>query len=162
MTEEKTEHPAGKRPAFAFSSDEKEAFSLHDCRAKSASFEDGRLTFFFPDGIFWTGYGRDWPNTGPAAAAFDVSSPDDVRFYLFTERDGETVRERVPAEELIGGIIAGAWELEFLYRYDGYRDLLYLCEVWQSCEPYSRQAQLFIGTDRAVFFWNPPADGQGG
>lgn len=147
--------------SYARTSTDRSAFSLHDCRAKSAelSLRDSALTFGFPDGIFTPEYGRDWPNTGPAAVTFALSQPPEeaVRCDLFAREGDREFRQSVPAETLIAEINRGAWELEFLYRYDGYEEVFYVCYLWQSAEPYVREAHLFIETKEILFRWDEPA-----
>ena len=143
---------------YSHVSTEKERFSLHDCRAVGAELTDGRLMFRFPDGIYYNEYDQDWPNTGPAEVEFAPDPLGDVTVYLFTESDGQTVREEVPIGQMIERINARQWELEFAYRYDGYREILYKCWVWQQREPWSRECELRIPTrEAAVFRWDPPA-----
>ena len=146
---------------YARTSTDRSAFSLHDCRAKSAalSLRDGTLTFRFPDGIFSPEYGSDWPNTGPAAVTFALALPAEgaIRFDLFEKEGDRTFRKTVPAEVLVEEIDRGAWELEFLYRYDGYKRVFYRCCLWQDAEPRSREAHLFLETEEITFRWDEPA-----
>lgn len=135
-----------------------EAFSLHDCRSDHIEYADNRLTVFFPCGIFFEEYGDDWPNTGPASVEYLTDPMGEVRFYLFTETDGQTIRREYTLEQLIQKVNAGEWELEFAYRYEGYQEVLHICWVWQDREPWSCEAQLFIGTKEAeIFRYDPPA-----
>ncbi|MDD5935782.1 MAG: hypothetical protein PUC65_09510 [Clostridiales bacterium] len=138
-------------------STDKEKFSLHDCRTTSAKYEDGQLTLYFPNGIFFEDYSDDWPNTGNAAVEFLVDPMRGVSFYLFEECEGNVIRREYTMEQLIEKINNKEWELEFAYRYDGYQEILYMCWIWCNHEPYSYECQFFIGTkEEVVFRWNPP------
>ena len=49
------------------------------------------------------------------------------------------------------------WELEFAYRYEGYQEVLHMCWIWQNGEPWTMEAQLFIGTkEPEIFCYDPP------
>lgn len=145
--------------SYAFTSTDRDRFSLHDCRAKMTKIGADTLTFSFPDGIFCADYGRDWPNTGAAEVVFPLDARRGSHVFLFRESDGLTVRECVTLGELAEKINGGGWELEFLYRYDGYGEILYTGCLWNLREPGHLDAQLFIGVgDETVFHWDPPAE----
>ncbi|MBR7061833.1 MAG: hypothetical protein IKI42_02260 [Clostridia bacterium] len=129
-----------------------ERFSLHDCRARSAEFDNGTLTFFFPDGFYYAPYGNDWPNTGDAAVSFKTKG---AYLYLFVEKDGQTIRENYPADQLVDMINRKEWEPEFLYRYDGYKEIMFYGWIWVTGEPFFHEFQLFIATDEETYRWNP-------
>ena len=136
-------------------STDKGKFSLHDCRARKAAFSENRLTFSFPDGIYYNDYSDDWPNTGEAEVEFRTDG--ELFFYLFEEQDGCTIRKSYTMEQLLDRINSGRWEMEFGYRYDGYREIIYTGWIWQNHEPWSREFQMFIGLkEDTVFRWNPP------
>ena len=144
---------------YAFQSSDSGKFSLHDCIANQVIREGDRLTFRFPDGIYWDEYGSDWPNTGPAETEFIIDPMRGVSFFLFEKRGDITVRREYTPEEWVDRINRGEWELEFAYRYDGYEEILYVCWIWENGEPWSYEAQLWIGTkEPPVFRWNPAAE----
>lgn len=140
---------------------ERTRFDLHDCLADRIEYEDGILSFCFPDGIFCEDYGADWPNTGSAVVEYIVYPKIGVHMDLY-EKDGtRTVLKTIRAEELIEQVNSGAWKLEFLYRYDGGWNLMYLCNVLRRDRPDCR-GQLFIGTkEPEVFCFNPPGRAHG-
>ncbi len=129
-----------------------EQFSLHDCHALSAEYNNGSLTFFFPEGFYYAAYGKDWPNTGDASVSFKTQ---DAIFYLFVEKDGQTICEEYTADQLVDKVNRKEWDLEFLYRYDGYKRILFFGWVWVNCAPFSLEFQLFIATDEETYRWNP-------
>lgn len=138
-------------------SNDKNNFSLHDCRAESAKWEDNELTFYFPSGIFFREYGEDWSNTGSAAVKFEVDFLREADFFLFAKSGEQVMREEYSIDMLAEKINSKEWELEFAYRYDGYEEILYTCRVWFDKEPYCYEAQLFIGAKNEVtFMWNKP------
>ena len=144
---------------YEYTCKDKERFSLHDCRALSARLIDGRLVFQFPDGIFCADYSKDWPNTGKAEVSFTIDPMRGTSFYLFVEREGKTIREEYPIENLIEKINAQEWELEFAYRYDGYQEILYTGWIWSDHIPWTFECQLWIGTkEDTLFRWNRPAE----
>ena len=143
--------------SYRYNSTDKAKFSLHDCRTDHIELEDGRLTFFFPSGIFCTDYGDDWPNTGAASLEYNVDSMRGITFYAFRETGGQTVREEYEPEQLIEKVNSKEWELEFAYRYEGYQEVLHMCWIWQNGEPWTMEAQLFIGTkEPEIFCYDPP------
>ena len=146
-------------PKYAFSSDDKSRFSLHDCRTASAEIKDGVLTFSFPDGIFCADYGSDWPNTGDAAVSFRIDGKRGVSFHQFRDTEHGTVREIRSAEEMLAALNGGTWELEFGYRYDGYGQILYIGWIWPTDGSAVGEFELFVGTkEKTVYFWNPPKE----
>ena len=49
--------------------------------------------------------------------------------------------------------------MEFAYRYEGYQEVLHMCRIWQNGEPWTMEAQLFIGAgDPEVFSYDPPEE----
>ncbi len=139
---------------YEFSSTAKENFSLHDCRATVADLKGNVLTFYFPEGIFYNEYEDCWPNTGPAAVKYVVEYLDEVTFYLFEERLCQKTVKEYTIQQLIEKINSQQWQLEFLYRYDGYREVMYTVDVWFNKKPWSYQGQLFIRNTSETFFWN--------
>ena len=139
------------------SSTDKERFSLHDCRATSAERIGERLIFRFPDGIFCADYSKDWPNTGKAEVEFVIDPQRGVCLDLFEDSEGKTVRRQYTLEQLTEKINRGEWELEFLYRYDGYEEVLYLGYIWTTDASGTYECELWIGTkENTVFRWDEP------
>ncbi len=142
---------------YDFESSDKDRFSLHDCYAQEAELADHRLIFRFPDGIYCHGYSDDWPNTGRAEVTFPLVAGESATFYQFVDDGKQTVRRQIELRELLEKINAGEWQLEFAYRYDGFREVLYTCWLWVDRPPWSYECQLFIGTQEdTVFRWDAP------
>ncbi len=82
---------------------------------------------------------------------------DDTVFYLFRESKGRTLRETWPIDRLMEKVNSGEWELEFTCRYDGYREVLHACCIWQERKPWSMEAQLFIpAQEPEIFLFDMP------
>lgn len=144
---------------YEYTSKDKDRFSLHDCRALSAGFSDGILTFRFPDGIFCADYSNDWPNTGKAQVEFTVDPMRGVCFYLFISAEGKTIRQEYTVEQLAEKINTHEWELEFAYRYDGFEEILYTGWIWAEQKPWTYECELWVGSrEDTVFRWDPPAE----
>ena len=139
-------------------SSDKEKFSLHDCLVRSARLENGHLFFRFPDGIFYKDYSDDWPNTGKAEVEFAIDSDRGVTVYMFLNEKEQTIRKEYTLPELIIKINSKEWILEFAYRYDGYKEVLYKCWIWENRGPCSFECELWISIkEDTVFRWDQPA-----
>ena len=92
---------------YEYTSIDQDSFSLHDCRAVKAELINNKLIFFFPDGIFFTDYSDDWPNTGKAEVEFTIDHLRGVTVYLFTESEGQTIRREYTLTECIEKINIG-------------------------------------------------------
>ena len=66
-----------------------------------------------------------------------------------------TIREKYPADQLVDMINRKEWEPEFLYRYDGYKEIMFYGWIWVTGEPFFHEFQLFIATDEETYRWNP-------
>ena len=140
-------------------SHDKDRFSLHDCKADHISYEGKKLRFCFPDGIWYMDFGDDWPNTGKAAVEFQIDGFRGITFYGFEKQNGIVVRKEYSVEELMEKVNAGEWQLEFAYRYDGFEEIFYSCWIWREEEPWSFEAQLFIGTkEETLYFYDDPRE----
>ena len=134
-------------------------FSLHDSRAVFASFENEKLIFCFEDGIYYADYSDDWPNTGKAEVEFTIDLARGITVYQFVESDKQTIRKEIDLKLLIDRINSREWELEFLYRYDGYKEILYKCWIWENESPMTFECELWISTkEDTVFRWNDPVE----
>ena len=143
---------------YKFESNNKEHFSLHDCLVTKAKLEDNKLTLYFPEGIFYSEYGDHWPNTSKAAVEYVVDYLDEVYVYVFKKVGKKKVVKEYNVEQLVKKINSNKWKLEFLYRYDGYKEIMHTVFVWLDKKPYSYEGQLFIGTNSEKFRWNPPLE----
>ncbi|MDE6852031.1 MAG: hypothetical protein K2J67_06020, partial [Lachnospiraceae bacterium] len=97
---------------------------LHDCKATHISWNDGELSFYFPNG-FWVeqqvGACRKSFYTGEARVEFPLLYHDDtdVTIYIFTKENDKTIRDECVLEDFIKLINEKKYQLEFLYAYIG-------------------------------------------
>ncbi len=143
---------------FKYKSTDKKCFSLHDCKATEADLKDNVLTFYFPEGIFYHEYADFWPNTGSGAVEYFIEYLDEVTFYLFEKSLNQKVVKEYNVSQLVDKINSKKWQLEFLYRYDGYKEVMFTVMVWFNRKPYSYEGQLFIRNVKETFMWNPLED----
>lgn len=141
---------------YEFTSNDKECFSLHDCRADGAELTGDQLILYFTKGIFYNEYGDYWPNTGRAAVEFVIEHVDEITFYLFKEKRKKKIVQEYTARQLVDKISSQKWQLEFLYRYDGYEQTMHSVMVCFDKRPYSYEGQLFIRFKSETFKWNSP------
>ena len=101
------------------------AFSLHDCVAENITFENGKLSFYFLDGILisekYAPQERHTPiwQTGPAKITF---SDADMRFFRVFS--GNIVQE-YPFFDVMVKVSSGEWSLDFDDEYRSYRAVLF-------------------------------------
>lgn len=147
---------------YKYCDNEDSHISLHDCRATSASINDGILSFYFSDG-FWVGenhannYLKKTVSTDKSKVDFHLAckNEDDVTIYVFTEeKNGKTIREEYDLKNFISCINNGTYELEFLYPYKGYNSIIFCCYIWFDEKPYSKECELVISTSKIVYYWN--------
>jgi hypothetical protein len=141
---------------YEFTSNNKDCFSLHDCRAVHVEIKDSCLTLYFPEGIFYSEYEDCWPNTGSAAVEYVFDDPEDIRFYLFKGKKKKKTVKEYSLKKLADKINSKKWQLEFLYRYDGYQEVVYTVSVWFNKKPWSYAGQIFIRNEGETFSWNFP------
>lgn len=133
--------------------------SLHDCKATQILLEDRLLSFTFPDG-FWVTK-KDNVNeklfyTDEGQVNFTLLYAADVAvtIYIFTEKNGKTIREELKIEEFIHQINSNLCSLEFLYSYIGYQTFKFDCWIWFDKEPYHKECELVISAQEMSCQWN--------
>lgn len=146
------------------------AISLHDCTAEKATFENGVLTFYFPEDGFWILSEHEENSTGEAVRT-DAS---EVRFHLLYETEDEShcyvfhkkserkaVRKQWTISELVSAINSGKYRLEFLYRYvGGYKEQVFACMLTGNKKPYHWECQLWLSVSDVTYCWNELVDGE--
>lgn len=144
------------------------AISLHDCRAEQAIFENGILSFYFPQDGFWILSEHEANSTGEAVR----TDAAEVRFHLLYETEDESqcyvfdkkserkaVRKQWTLSELVSALNSGKYQLEFLYRYaGGYKELVFFCEICQKKKPYRKECQLWLSVQDVTYCWNDVCD----
>lgn len=147
---------------YKFVDNQDEHISLHDCRANGISLGDGVLSFVFDNG-FWIGADHTLnPHGEPmytdkSEVRFHLLYNDinnDITIYIFTNEGEKTFREELSLDEFVKMINSGSAEIEFLYEYKGYRDVIFECWLWFEEEPYHKECVLIISTDDIKYCWN--------
>lgn len=138
-----------------------EYISLHDCHATRVLYENGVITFVFPNGI-WVA--KENPGnklcktvrTDMAEVKFslDSGSEDDINVYVFEEKFKRTVREEWKLSKLMEHINDRNCTLEFLYQYKGYNSMIIECWLWSNKKPYHRECELKLLTKDVKYCWN--------
>lgn len=136
--------------------------SLHDCIAEEIRFENGVLSFSFPDG-FWITPAHPENETSDAirtdSSRVDYriadADADSIGIYVFRQsRFGKTIREDWLPADFIKAVNRGDYRVEFITRYKGYQSVLYKCWLWFDRKPYHRECEITLQTDGASFNWN--------
>ena len=144
------------------------AISLHDCSVEKATFENGILSFYFPQDGFWILSEHEANSTGEAVR----TDAAEVRFHLLYETEDESqcyvfdkkserkaVRKQWTLSELVSALNSGKYQLEFLYRYaGGYKELVFSCEICQKKKPYRKECQLWLSVQDVTYCWNDVCD----
>ena len=121
------------------------------------------LCFEFEDG-FWVSeknrhnaYGRTL-RTDKSRVDFRLlygDSEDDVTFYVFKQKKhGKTIRKQYSLKKLMRKINEKGMRLEFLYAYQGYKSIIFECELEFDKKPYRRECVLIVTAEDVVYRWN--------
>ncbi len=139
-----------------------EHITLHDCCANSMNYENGVLSFVFPEG-FWVTPQHN-KNDSDKIVRTDLSQVDfelldrvveDVRVYIFRENENaDTIREEWELEDFINKVNAGIFKVEFIDEYKTYQSYLYKCWVRFEDEPYHYECEIIIDTKNVAYNWN--------
>ncbi|MBQ9767103.1 MAG: hypothetical protein IJW37_03260 [Lachnospiraceae bacterium] len=138
------------------------AVSLHDCYAEKAAFENGVLTFYFPDG-FWIGADHKENSTGTTVRTdasevrfqLEFGEAEDATVYVFMEgKPGEAIRKEWKLSKLLEGINSGTYRLEFLYQYRGYLQQNIDCWLWSEKKTYHMECELRLRVKDVTYCWN--------
>ncbi len=141
------------------------AFGLHDCVATDVTYENGDLTFFFPDGII-TGKelspkGRylSWGRSAPAKLTFVGADLAFFHVYWSWKNDGERLHSSVTGYELpevIKKVSSGEWRIEFFDEYCNGRADFYRCVILQKEDNGGRGLDLLFALDyeQLICEWN--------
>lgn len=133
--------------------------SLHDCRATQILLEDKFLSFSFPDG-FWvrkkdsTNDKLFYTDEGQVNFTLLYSADVAVTIYIFTEESGKTIREELTIEEFMHQMNNKLYSLEFLDSYIGYQTFKFDCWIWFDKEPYHKECELIISSQKISYQWN--------
>lgn len=135
--------------------------SLHDCHAASILYENGVITFTFPDGIWVTNECPDnalkktvRTDMAEVQISLDLKSEDDITVYIFEERFRKTLRKEWKLSKLMEYVNHKKCTLEFLYQYKGYRSMIIECCLWSKRKPHHRECELKVSLQDIRYYWN--------
>lgn len=136
--------------------------SLHDCHAKKMTFENGILSFVFPDG-FWISqqhalnHSENTVRTGPSQVDFEIidEEVDGIEVSVFRiKRKGKAMREDWEPMNFINAVNAGDFRVEFITQYKSYQSSLFKCWVWYDRKPYHSECEIILHSENTVYRWN--------
>ena len=125
-----------------------EYISLHDSHAESILYQDGVITFVFPDGIRVTN--EHSSNKSGKVVRTDKA---EVRFYLESD-DEDDIQEEWELSKLMDHVNNKKGTLEFLYQYKGYNSMIIECALWSHKKPYYRECELKLRIKDVNYCWN--------
>ncbi len=135
---------------------------LHDCYANSMNYENGVLSFVFPEG-FWV-IPQHIENDSDKIVRTDLSKVDfelldgvaeDVQVYIFRKNErSDTIREEWELDGFITKVNSGFFKVEFIDEYKTYQSNLYKCWVHFDNEPYHYECEIIIDTENVTYNWN--------
>lgn len=147
---------------YNYSESNNEYIVLHDCYANNMNYENGILSFVFPDG-FWVTPQHN-KNESDKIVRTDLSQVDfelldrvseDVRIYIFRKnKNDETIREEKELNDFINNVNAGLFKVEFIDENKTYQSNLYKCWVHFDNEPYHYECEIIIDTENVIYNWN--------
>ena len=135
--------------------------SLHDCHASNILYENGVMTFIFPNGIWIL---KDHPcneldntvRTDMAEVKFmlDSRNIDDLTVYVFEEKFKKTYRQEWQLFKLMEYVNNKNYTIEFLYQYYGYQSMIIECCLWSKKKPYHQECEIKISFQDVKYYWN--------
>ena len=136
--------------------------SLHDCRAEKIAFDNGILSFIFPDGFWVTkqhpeNKSNHTVRTTSSQVDFSIINEDidGIEISVFSEsEDGKIIREDWEPEKFINNVNARAFQVEFITQYKSYQSFLFKCWIWADKAPYHSECEIILNCERAVYAWN--------
>ncbi len=132
--------------------------SLHDCRANNMYFENGILSFVFPDG-FWVlpdhAQNESENVVRTDCARVDFHLVDETTIYVFEQSiTGSVIRKEWKLDRFIQAVNDGTFQLEFIDEYKAYQSRLFKCWVWFKKKPYHYECELLLPCEEVTCFWN--------
>lgn len=136
--------------------------SLHDCHAEKISFDNGVLSFFFPDGFWITGQhaqnkSKDIVLTDSAQVDFQIIGKDidGIEISIFREKkSGKVIREDWEPINFINAVNCGDYRIEFITQYKSFQSVLFKCWVWFDKSPYHAECEIILNTENVAYNWN--------
>ncbi len=136
--------------------------SLHDCRADKIIFENGILSFYFPNGFVVTSQhiknqSDNTVYTDCSQVDFPIADKDinGIEIYIFSKRkSGEIIREARKVQSFINDVNSGKYEVEFITQYKSAYSILFKCWIWFDNEPYHSECEIILNSNNGVYLWN--------
>lgn len=136
--------------------------SLHDCSAEKIEFQDGVLSFLFPEGFWITSQhpqneSDKTVSTDAAQVDFQITEGEieGVCIYTFREnKEGLTIRKSWEPLDFIDAVNRGDYRIEFLTQYKSFQSMLFLCWVWFDQPPYHAECEIILDVEKVVYRWN--------
>ncbi len=137
-------------------------FSIHDCYAEKVYFNDGVLSFVFPNGFWVTNEhllnrSENIVRTDEASVDFTIMDEefDGISIHIFKKQNERTaIREEWGTENFINAVNHGEFKVEFIDCYKTNQYLLFKCQVRFDRKPYYEECEIILHTDKAVYNWN--------
>lgn len=141
--------------------DGSEFISLHDCLANSIAIDEKKISFNFVDG-FWITPNHPWGNpsettrTDHSCVDFHLNGTlEDISISVFRKNIlRRTIREIWTIQRLADCVNKQIAQIEFLYQFKNYNEMLFECMLHFDRRPYFCDCQIKIPTLRAVYKWN--------
>lgn len=136
--------------------------SLHDCHAEKMSFDNGILSFVFPDGFWITqqhslNSSENTVRTSSSQVDFQIiyEEVDGIEISVFRKkRNGMVIREDWEAMNFINAVNAGDFKIEFISQYKSYQSYLFKCWVLFDRKPYHSECEIILHSESALYRWN--------
>lgn len=136
--------------------------TLHDCTAEKMSFDNGILSFSFPDGFWITpqhpqNESDNTVRTDAAEVVFQIVDEeiDGVRVYIFKKsRKGNVIREEWEPMNFINAVNCGDFRVEFITQYKSFQSKLFQCWVWFDSAPNHLECEIILNTEKVTYQWN--------
>ncbi|NME35166.1 MULTISPECIES: hypothetical protein [Fusobacterium] len=135
--------------------------NLHDCCVEKINFDNGILSFIFPNG-FWIMQQHSLNNsentvlTSSSQVSFSIIDKkiDGIKIYMLNEENGIIVREKWNTIDFINAVNNGYFKIEFTKQYKSYQCFHFECWVWFDKEPYYSGCEIILYSENALYYWN--------
>lgn len=141
---------------------ESNLFSLNGCQAQSISYEDGLLSFYFPNG-FWI-FKKHTENNLSDTVCTDNSMVtyhilneeiDGISIYIFSKtKNKKVIREDWEPKNFINALNNKDFYVEFIKQYNSCQSVLHKCWIRFEQEPYHKECEIIINYDKVTYCWN--------
>ena len=149
---------------FKYCTNNDKDICLHDCRATHITINGNNLSFVFDDG-FWIINDHSFNDNKLHKSSLSVMSLsliedeyiDSTTVYIFNQKNGETIREKISINSLIEFINSEHANLEFIYVFretQGFRKYSFECVLWSDKMPFHKECILSVNANELSYYWN--------